>query len=100
MQRYEIWWAKVRYEDVPGIKQRPVLIWNDMAFVIAYKMTTADRGDTRDDFKIQYWKEAGLPKETSIRITKVLRLQRTDLIGKIGDLDFRDRLRFELRISG
>ena len=100
MQRYEIWWAKVRFEETSDIKHRPVLIWNDLAYVIAYKMTSTDRGDDREEFKIEYWKEAGLSKPTTIRITKVLRLEKRDLISKIGDLDFRDRLRFELRIAG
>lgn len=94
------WWAQVRFEDTPEIKHRPVLIWNDLAYVIAYKMTSADRGDSREEFRIEYWKEAGLDRETSIRITKVLRLKQSDLISKIGELDFRDRLRFELRIAG
>ena len=63
MQRYEIWWAQVRFEDTPEIKRRPVLIWNDLAYVIAYKMTSADRGDSREEFRIEYWKEAGLDRD-------------------------------------
>ena len=100
MNRYEIWLARVKYEDSSEIKQRPVMIWNDTAFVIAYKMTSTDRGDNKDEFKVQYWREAGLDKETTIRITKVLQLNDNDLIKKIGELDYRDRLRFELRIAG
>lgn len=100
MQRYEIWWAKVKFEDEPDIKQRPVMIWNDVAFVIAYKMTSTDRGDNREEFKVEYWQEAGLSKPTTIRITKLLKLTKDDLITKIGELDYRDRLRFELRIAG
>lgn len=101
MQRYEIWQANVKFEDSPEVKQRPVMIWNDCAFVIvAYKLTGADRGDNREEFKIEHWKEAGLTKPTTVRILKVLRLTRKDLVVKIGELDFRDRLRFELRISG
>lgn len=101
MKRYEIWWARVKFEDSPEVKKRPVLIWNDCAFVlIAYKMTSTDRGDNRDEFKVEYWKEAGLTKETTIRITSVLRLEKADLVSQIGELDYRDRLRFELRIAG
>ena len=100
MNRYEIWMAKVRFEDSAEVKDRPVMIWNDTAFVIAYKMTGTDRGDNREEYKIEYWKEAGLTKETSIRITKVLKLQKQDLLFKMGELDYRDRLRFELRVAG
>lgn len=100
MNRYEIWMAKVRFEDSEQIKERPVMIWNDLAFVIVYKMTGTDRGDNKDEYRVEYWKEAGLTKPTSIRITKVLKLEKKDLVNKIGELDYRDRLRFELRIAG
>lgn len=98
MTRYEIWWARVKYEYSTEIKERPVMIWNDSAYIIAYKLTTTDRGDNTEEFKIEHWKEVGLPKETFIRITKVIRLEKADLIKKIGKLDYRDQLRFNLRI--
>lgn len=62
-------------------------------------MTGTDRGDVKNEFQIQYWKEAGLSKPISIRLHKLLRLQQSDLKQKIGELDMRDRLRFELRIA-
>lgn len=99
MERYEIWYAKVKFEESEDIKDRPVLIWNDCAFIIAYKMTGTDRGDNRDEYRIRYWKEAGLSKPTSVRLRKILRLSRTDLTEKIGELDERARLLFELRTS-
>ncbi len=99
MNRYEIWYANVRFEDSPDIKERPVLIINDLAYlVIAYKMTGTYREGDRE-VPVKYWQEAGLSKPTYIRISKTLRLEKTDLIKKIGDLDERDRLRLELRIS-
>ena len=58
MKRYEIWYANVMFEDMPESKQRPVLVWDDRAFVIAYKMTGTDRGDHKDEYEIKYWKEA------------------------------------------
>ena len=101
MKRYEIWKAKVRYEDEDDAKERPVLIWNENAYlIIAYKMTGTDRGDNKEEFRIEHWKESGLSKPTSIRIVKMLKLNSSDLVAKMGELDFRDRLRFELRIAG
>lgn len=99
MKRYEIWYANVRYEDEETSKERPVLIWNDKVFLAAYKMTGTDRGDNTDEFRVEYWKEAGLSKPTTIRIKKLLHLKTSDLTRKIGELDRRDRLRFELRIA-
>lgn len=98
MERYEIWFAKVKYEDSDEIRERPVLIWNDCAFLIAYKMTSTDRGDGEDEYRVRYWKEAGLTKPTSIRLRKVLRLTKEDLLYKMGELDKRERLIFEFRI--
>ena len=99
MKRYEIWWAKVAFEDMDESKIRPVMIWNNTAYILAYKMTSVDRGDSKDEFRIEFYREAGLPKETFIRISKLLKLEETDLISKIGELDDRDRLRFNFRIS-
>lgn len=98
MERYEIWQARVRFEDSDTIKERPVMIWNDRAFLIAYKLTGTDRGDDQDEYRIRYWKEAGLTKPTSIRLCRVLKLTKNDLLYKIGELDRRERLLFEFRI--
>lgn len=100
-KRYEIWDAKVRFEDSDEVKERPVLIWNEtVCVVMAYKMTGTDRGDSKDEFSVHYWEDAGLTKPTFIRISKLLRLRQVDLIRKRGELDPRDRLRFELRMAG
>lgn len=98
MERYEIWRAKIRFEDSEEIKEHPVLIWNNQAFLIAYKMTGTDRGDTQDEYRVRYWREAGLSKPTSIRLRKVLRLTEDDLLYKMGELDERERLVIEFRI--
>ena len=98
MERYEIWQARVKFEESDEIKERPVLIWNKQVFLIAYKMTGTDRGNGQDEYRIRYWKEAGLSKPTSIRLRKVLRLTEDDLLYQIGALDKRERLSFEFRI--
>ena len=98
MERYDIWQAKVKFEESDEAKERPVLIWNNQVFLVAYKMTGTDRGDDQDEYRIRYWKEAGLTKPTSVRLRKVLRLEKGDLLYKIGDLDKRERLNFEFRI--
>lgn len=98
MERFDIWQARVRFEDSAEVKERPVLIWNQQAFLVAYKLTGTDRGDHRDEYRIRYWREAGLTKPTSIRLRKVLRLEESDLLYKIGELDKRERLLFEFRI--
>ena len=98
MERYDIWQAKVKFEESDEAKERPVLIWNNQVFLVAYKMTGTDRGDDQDEYRIRYWKEAGLTNPTSVRLRKVLRLEKGDLLYKIGELDKRERLNFEFRI--
>ena len=98
MERYDIWQAKVKFEESDEAMERPVLIWNNQVFLVAYKMTGTDRGDDQDEYRIRYWKEAGLTKPTSVRLRKVLRLEKGDLLYKIGELDKRERLNFEFRI--
>ncbi len=99
MKRFEIWQAAVKFEDSDEVKNRPVMIWNDTAFIMAYKMTGTNRGNEKDEFQVIHWKEAGLSKETSIRIEKVLHLEKKHMLYKIGELDPRDQLRFSLRIA-
>lgn len=98
MERYEIWQARVKFEDTDDVKERPVLIWGGQAYLVAYKMTGTDRGGDQDEYRVRYWKEAGLSKPTSIRLRKVLRLEKDDLLYQIGELDKRERLLFEFRI--
>lgn len=108
MKRYEIWRAKVRFEESEDVKERPVLIWNDMAYSIAaYKMTTVNRTfdhgsgiQNPEEFEILHWQEAGLDAPTFIRLRKVLRLEPEDMVRKIGELDPRDRLRLNIVIAG
>lgn len=97
--RWDIWYAKVKFEDSNEVKNRPVLIYNNAAYIIAYKMTSVDRGDNSSYFKITHWKEAGLTKPTSVRIEKLLKLHDSDMIRRIGSLDERDQLLFEMRLT-
>ncbi len=98
MKRYDIWRANVRFEDSPEVKARPVLIIGSAAYIIAYKITGTDRGDELDEYRIRYWHEAGLVKESSVRINKAIKLVKGDMIEKVGELDERDRLILEFRL--
>lgn len=98
IKKYEFWWAYVKYEDCEEIERRPVLVIDQNAFIVAYKVTSKDRGDSGTELRLQYWQEAGLTQESSIRLSKVLKLVEKDMIAKIGDLDPRDRMRLELRL--
>lgn len=98
-RKWDIWWAIVKFEDSNDCKERPVLIYNDAVYVISFKMTSTDRGDGQNEYKIKEWHRAGLEKPTSVRIGKVLKLEEKDLLRKIGRLSPADIMQLELKLA-
>ena len=94
MNEWEIWLAKVSFEDNPNvIKNRPVLILqNNTAIFISAKIKShAPRNDFPGEYKIIEWETAGLKKESTIRLSKLLPLQKQDFIHKLGKLQALDQ---------
>lgn len=98
INKWQVWLAHVKYEDSPTVQERPVLIIGNTAYVMAYKMTTTDRGDNEREYQLKDWRGAGLAFQTSVRLQKVLHLEERDLIRQLGELQPIDRLSIELRI--
>lgn len=87
MYRWEIYTALVKYEDNPNIiEERPVLII-DKDYVYVLKITSQKHSERKYDIKIENWKEAGLEKESYVRIDKKLYIPKEDFIKRIGMLD-------------
>ena len=82
---YDIFLAKVPFEDIPQEKIRPVLILKDRVYLVeCLKMTSAK---TRfGEYELKEWKKAGLDRQTTVRLTKRLKLDKTKFIKKIGHL--------------
>ena len=100
VKKWEIHWAHVVFEDSDEVKRRPVLIIDESnAVIISFKMTGTDRGDNVREYRIEKWQEAGLSKPTSVRLDKILHLQKTDLDGKIGRLQEIDIIKIRFRLS-
>ena len=100
IKQWEIYWAKVRFEDSPEVKTRPVVIINaNIVAIVCLKITSQNRGDEPPEYSIREWQKAGLPKESYIRHDKYIRLQREDLVEKIGRLDEKDQLILQHRLS-
>jgi hypothetical protein len=92
---WEIWPAHVVFDDAATVKKRPVLIVPmDSMKCVQIKMTGTP---PRDQFEhlIVFWKEAGLSKATTIRTSKISRIQPNNLIRKIGDLLVPDIVEFK-----
>lgn len=89
MNRWEIWLATVNYEDNPAIsKHRPVLVVAPgKYYILSLKITShAPRENARLEYALQKWKEAGLSKPSTVRISKRLKLNQSDFVHKIGRL--------------
>ena len=62
-QKWEVWWAKVKFEDEPDIvKTRPVVIFdNRQAYIVSFKVTgQMPRENFKGEYVLQKWQEAGL----------------------------------------
>ena len=91
--RWDIWIARVEFEEGTGSKIRPVLIIDGTrCYVLSLKITS---NDPRTQFPVEYqiieWKEAGLMKPSTIRISKKLNLPADSFLKKIGRLTELDR---------
>lgn len=92
-QPWEVWWAEVAYEDAPKEKKlRPVIvIEKGTVAVLSLKVTThPPREEFWGEYALQKWREAGLHKPSTVRISKILNLRLSDFGEKIGVLHIVD----------
>lgn len=86
---WEIWLANVKFEDdITRVKKRPVLVISpEVSCIISLKITGhAPRSEFEGEYRIKKWSEAGLDKESTVRVSKRLLLIQTDFVHKIGRL--------------
>lgn len=84
---WDIWWALVHFEDTDQVKRRPVIILDtEEMFVISLKVTSHEARHQWGEYEILYWKSAGLPKPSTVRLTQILKLQYQSLDKPIGTL--------------
>lgn len=85
---WEIWLARVMFEEGTGVKERPVLvIAPGIAYIISLKITShPPRKWYAGEYQIQEWKGAGLHKESTIRVSQAFQLKPDDFSRKIGSL--------------
>lgn len=99
MNAWDIYWADVPFdEDKSVIKRRPVLVINDkLAYVLSLKITSHEaREHDPLDYELVYWKEAGLNRKSTVRIGKLLKLEPTDFVEKIGTIHRHDKTNIKL----
>lgn len=85
MKKWDIYMADVPFEDLPQSKVRPVLILEDtVIFIDCLKMTS--HAPRAGEYLLKRWKEAGLHKPTTVRLSKRLKLEQSAIRKRIGSL--------------
>lgn len=98
---WEVWYAAVRFEDSPQIKNRLVVVTSSGAvYVMALKVTSHVPRNEWGEYALQHWQAAGLNKPSTVRIGKRLRLQQSDMVHRIGKLHPLDILNIQRIIAG
>lgn len=88
---WEVWWAKVRYEDSEEVKTRPILInGKNCGMIIAFKITTHEPRNEWGEYPLAKWRECGLKKESTVRLRHVINIDLSKCISKIGVLHHTD----------
>lgn len=67
-ESWEIWWARVKFEDSEECKVRPVIVLEDaVAYIISLKVTRhAPRNNYAGEYVLLDWQEEGLQKESTV----------------------------------
>ena len=97
-RKWDIWLAEVQFEDIPDSKKRPVLILENLVLVIdCLKMTS--KAPRPGEYALKMWREAGLHKSTTVRISKRLELEPKAMLKRIGALHPVDILEVQKRMQ-
>lgn len=94
VKRWDVCLAYVGFEDAEDFKTRPVLILGETALLLDALMMTG-QPPRPGEYALKYWAEAGLHKQTAVRVSKRLRLSEEAVIKKIGSLQPADILEIE-----
>lgn len=79
MSKWDVCFADVPFEEMSASKVRPVLILDDSAVLIdCLKMTS--HGPRPGEYVLQDWQTCGLKKQTTVRLSKRLALDRKSVV--------------------
>jgi len=78
------------FSDLQGQKRCPGLVlWADTSDVLLPRLTTHPPRDV-NDIALRYWAETGLPKASTVRLTKLATVDRRLIHHRIGQLQAGD----------
>lgn len=99
-KQWEVWYANVRFEDETGDKDRPVIITEiSGVHVIIAPVTGHDGRNCWGEVELVKWQSAGLTKESTVRLSKCVRLEEKDLRRRIGRLSVVDIMQIQKYLS-
>ena len=98
--RGDIYWAEVKYEDSETVENRPILIWNENeVFCISFKITSTNRGDDELECSLKDWQREGLNNPSYVRLNHLIKINKSKIINKIGEISYLDMFRIQERLS-
>lgn len=89
--KWEIWLVSMKFEDCPASKVRPALVLNDSR-VVAKMTTHPPRDGYAGEYELIKWRASGLSRQTTLRLTKIVRLAEKDFLKKIGTVQIEDQI--------
>lgn len=101
IEKWDIYLAKVSFEDNPDeAKIRPVVISsNGNAFIVAFYTTSQSPKPGYPCYTIKHWQQAGLNRQSNIRLDKAIKLPHTAIISRIGRLTDQDIMHISLELA-
>lgn len=88
--QWDVWLASVRYEDTNQVKIRPVVIVKTIKgeqIVLALKVTShPPREEYPGEYVLTEWRYAGLDRESTVRVSKQVKIGRGAFGRRLGAL--------------
>ena len=98
MNKNDIYWAEIKYEDVDGEKTRPALVIGSSKDTVSVLKITSQGSSSAHQYEIIEWEKAGLSRPSYISYEPKIILPAEMIGDRIGTLQSVDRLRFEMRL--
>ena len=95
MNKYDIYWAIVPFEEGKGEKRRPILIFNETVFLISAFPITSKGKSIEYQCEIAEWKKSGLTMPSYIKLKPIRFTDKSMIKEKIGELQLSDIYRLE-----
>lgn len=92
INRWDICWAAVKYEDIQIFKNRPIIILSEYKNVFTALKCTTHCPRNNFDYQLKYCKEYNLKKITVVRTNKLVCVPSKSIIHKISKLRIDDIL--------